>query len=106
MACHYLYLKDQTEFYSMMRKRDPELIMKMVKCVLSATKRNKAKIDIFDITFKDTSSLVFTIDRPQYKDLLTKCLDDMIVIEEYELCADMKKQIDKRTKKKKEPIQH
>jgi hypothetical protein len=90
----------------MMRKRDPELIMKMVKCVLSATKRNKAKIDIFDITFKDTSSLVFTIDRPQYKDLLTKCLDDMIVIEEYELCADMKKQIDKRTKKKKEPIQH
>jgi hypothetical protein len=106
MACHYLYLKDQLEFYSMMRQRDPELIMKMVKCVLSATKRNKPKIDIFDISFKDTSSLVFTIDRPQYKDLLIRCLDDMIVIEEYELCADMKKQIDKRTKKKKEPIQH
>ena len=106
MACHCLYLKDQREFFMMMKERNPELIMKMVKCVLSATKRNKAKIDIFDITFKDTSSMVFTIDRPQYKDLLTKCLDDMIVIEEYELCADMKKQIDKRTKKKKEPIQH
>ena len=106
MACHYLYLKDQLEFYSMMRQRDPELIMKMVKCVLSATKRNKESIDIFDITFKDTSSLVFTIDKPQYRDLLIKCLDDMIGIEEYELCADMKKQIDKKTKKKKEPIQH
>jgi len=30
----------------------------------------------------------------------------MIAIEEYELCANMKKQIDKKTKKKKEPIQH
>jgi hypothetical protein len=88
----------------MMRQRDPELIMKMVKCVLSATKRNKDKIDIFDITFKDTSSLVFTIDKPQYKDLLTKCLDDMIKIEEYELCAEMKKQIDKKSKKKKEVL--
>jgi hypothetical protein len=88
----------------MMRQRDPELIMKMVKCVLSADKRNKDKIDIFDITFKDTSSLVFTIDKPQYKDLLTKCLDDMIKIEEYELCAEMKKQIDKKSKKKKEVL--
>ena len=104
MACHCLYLKNQLEFYSMMRQRDPELIMKMVKCVLSATKRDKDKIDIFDITFKDTSSLIFTIDRPQYKDLLTKCLDDMIAIEEYELCAEMKKQIDKKTKKKKEVL--
>jgi len=104
MACHYLYLKDQREFYGMMRQRDPELIIKMVKCVLSADKRNKDKIDIFDITFKDTSSLVFTIDKPQYKDLLTKCLDDMIKIEEYELCAEMKKQIDKKSKKKKEVL--
>jgi len=104
MACHYLYLKDQLEFYSMMRQRDPELIMKMVKCVLSACKRNKDKIDIFDITFKDTSSLIFTIDRPQYKDLLTKCLDDMIAIEEYELCADIKKQIDKKSRNKKEVL--
>ena len=91
MACHYLYLKDQREFFSMMKERDPELIMKMVKCVLSASKRNKAKIDIFDISFKDTSSMIFTIDRIQYKDLLTKCLDDMIAIEEYELCAEIVK---------------
>ena len=106
MACHCLYLRDKAEFFNMMKERDSELIMKMVKCVLSATKRNKESIDIFDISFKDTSSLVFTIDRPQYKDLLIRCLDDMIGIEEYELCADMKKQIDKKTKKKKEPIQH
>jgi hypothetical protein len=33
MACHYLYLKDQREFFSMMKNRDLELIIKMVKCV-------------------------------------------------------------------------
>jgi hypothetical protein len=104
MACHCLYLRDKAEFFNMMKERDSELIMKMVKCVLSASKRNKAKIDIFDISFKDTSSMIFTIDRIQYKDLLTKCLDDMIGIEEYELCAEMKKQINKKSKKTKEVL--
>ena len=104
MACHYLSLKDQREFFNMMKNRDSELVIKMVKCVLSASKRNKDKIDIFDITFKDTSSMVFTIDRPQYKDLLTNCLEDMIKKEEYELCAEIKKQIDKKTRKKKEVL--
>jgi hypothetical protein len=104
MACHYLYLKDQREFFTLMKGRDTDLIMKMVKCVLSAAKRNKAKIDIFDISFKDMSSMIFTIDRPQYKDLLKNCLDDLIKVEEYELCAEIKKQLDKKTRKKKEVL--
>jgi hypothetical protein len=87
-----------------MKSRDTDLIMKMVKCVLSAAKRNKAKIDIFDISFKDMSSMIFTIDRPQYKDLLKNCLDDLIKVEEYELCAEIKKQLDKKTRKKKEVL--
>jgi len=104
MACHCLYLKDQREFFELMKNRDTDLVMKMVKCVLSAAKRNKAKIDIFDISFKDMSGMVFTIDRPQYKDLLKNCLDDLIKIEEYELCAEIKKQLDKKTRKKKEVL--
>jgi hypothetical protein len=87
-----------------MKSRDTDLIMKMVKCVISASKRNKAKIDIFDISFKDMSSMIFTIDRPQYKDLLKNCLDDLIKIEEYELCAEIKKQLDKKSRKKKEAL--
>jgi len=87
-----------------MKSRDTDLIMKMVKCVISASKRNKAKIDIFDISFKDMSSMLFTIDKPQYKDLLKNCLDDLIKIEEYELCAEIKKQLDKKTRKKKEVL--
>ncbi len=101
MACHYLYLKNSDEFYSLMKKRDSDLIIKMVKCVMSASKRNKDKIDIFDITFKNTEEMTFSIERKQYKELLTNCLEDMVKIEEYELCAEMKKIIDKKTRRKK-----
>ncbi len=72
----------------------------MVKCVLSAYKRNKDSIDIFDITFKNMDELTFTIEKSQYTDLLSNCLDDLIAIEEYELCAEVKKIIDKKSKKK------
>ena len=74
--------------------------MKMVKCVLSAAKRNKKTIDIFDITFKNTDGLIFTIDKSQYTELLSNCLNDLIALEEYELCAEIKKFIDKKPKRK------
>jgi len=77
------------------------MIMKMVKCVLSAAKRNKKTIDIFDITFKNTDGLIFTIDKSQYTELLSNCLNDLIALEEYELCAEIKKFIDKKSKSKK-----
>ena len=99
MACWVLTLKDQREFFRLMKERDSDLILKMVKCVLSAYKRNKDGIDIFDITFKDMSGMVFNIEKSQYTELLSNCLNDLIAIEEYELCADIKKIIDKKSKK-------
>jgi hypothetical protein len=87
-----------------MKNRDPDLIMKMVKCVLSAAKRNKDKIDIFDVSFKDMSGMVFTIDKSQYNTMLKNCLDDLIKVEEYELCGEIKKQLDKKSKRKKEVL--
>ena len=104
MACHCLYLKNQREFFELMKNRDPDLIMKMVKCVLSAAKRNKDKIDIFDVSFKDMSGMVFTIDKSQYNTMLKNCLDDLIKVEEYELCGEIKKQLDKKSKRKKEVL--
>lgn len=100
MACHCLHLKDSREFYSLLKQRDPDMIMKMVKCVLSAYKRNKPNIDIFDITFKNMDELTFNIEKSQYTELLSNCLDDLITMEEYELCADIKKILDKKSKKK------
>jgi hypothetical protein len=107
MACHYLSLKDSNEFYSLLKSRDPDLIVKMVKCVISAFKRNKESIDIFDITFKNLDSLVFTIEKNQYKELLSNCLDDLIKIDEpehYLLCAEIKKILEKKQKTKKEKV--
>jgi hypothetical protein len=100
MACHCLTLKDQREFFRLMKERDSDLILKMVKCVLSAYKRDKDGIDIFDITFKDMSGMVFNIEKSQYTDLLSNCLNDLIAIEEYELCAEVKKILDKKSRKK------
>lgn len=101
MACHCIILKNQREFFQLMKDRDSDLIIKMVKCVLSAYKRNKDGIDIFDITFKDTSGMIFNIEKSQYKELLSNCLNDLIAVEEYELCAEVKKIIDKKTRKRK-----
>lgn len=101
MACHCLHLRNQREFLTLMKERNTDIIIKMVKCVLSASKRNRDKIDIFDITFKDMSSMLFSIDKDQYNELLKNCLDDLIKVEEYELCADIQKQLDKKKRGRK-----
>ena len=103
MACHCLHLKDSKEFFALLKQRDPELILKMVKCVISAAKRGKDQIDIFDITFKNMDSLAFGIDKSQYKEMLSNCMDDLIAMEEYELCADIKKILEKKTRKPRKP---
>lgn len=100
MACHVLFLKDEAEFFGMLRDRDSDLILKICKSVLTVVRHKRKKIDIFDITFKDTSGMVFTIDEDQYTTILKNCLADMEKIEEYELCANMKKVIDRAPKQK------
>ena len=101
MACHYLNLKNADEFYKKLKSREPDLVLKMAKCVLSAFKRGKASIDIFDITFKNLDQLTFTIEKSQYKELLSNCMKDLIELEEYELCAEIKKILDGKRKSRK-----
>jgi hypothetical protein len=101
MACHCLHLKNAAEFYSLLKRRDPAMILKMVKCVLSASKRNKPQIDIFDITFQTLDELTFSIEKSQYKEMLKNCMDDLIKMEEYELCAEIQKILKKRQRKPK-----
>ena len=101
MACHTLFLKNQSEFFTKLKEREPDLVLKMVKCVLNAIKRKRDKVDIFDITFKDTNELVFSLEKNQYHDLLKNCLNDLIAIEEYELCAEIQKTLNKAPKKQK-----
>jgi len=84
-----------------MKERDPDIILKMVKCVLSAHKRKVNKLNIFEIVFKDTSYMVFAMDKKEFKNFLSNCLQDMINIEEYEICAEIKKILSKNQRKKK-----
>jgi len=99
MACHCLYLKNQREFFALLKSKDSDIVIKMVKCVISAHKRSRKSIDIFDVTFKNLEGLIFTIEKSQYKELLRNCMDDLIAIEEYELCAEIKKILDRKTRK-------
>ena len=100
MACHYLQMKNSDEFYMKLKNRDADIILKMAKCVLSAFKSSKPTIDIFDITFKNLDGFVFTIEKSQYKELLSNCMNDLIEMEEYEMCGEIKNILDKKTKKK------
>ncbi len=84
-------MKNADEFYMRLKSRDVDIVLKMVKCVLSAYKRDKDQIDIFDITFKNMDQLTFSIDKSQYKELLGNCMNDLIAMEEYEMCAEIKK---------------
>jgi hypothetical protein len=94
-------MKDEKEFFLRMKDRDPEIIYKMVKCVLSAYKRKVNKLNIFEVVFKDTNYMVFAMDRKEFKNFLNNCLQDMINIEEYEICAEIKKIVSRNTRKKK-----
>ena len=89
-----------------MKNRDADIVLKMAKCVLSAFKRDKDSIDIFDITIKNLDGMVFTVDKVQYKELLNHCMNDLIIMEEYELCAEIKKILEgkKRGRKPKEEV--
>ena len=99
MACHSIFINSEKEFFIKLKERDPELLLKMVKCVISAHKRKRPSITIFDVTFKDMSSLFFKMEKQEYKDFLSNCLQDMINIEEYEICVDIKKIIATKTRK-------
>jgi hypothetical protein len=96
-------MKDEKEFFLRMKDRDPEIIYKMVKCVLSAYKRKINKLNIFEVVFKDTSYMVFAMERKEFKNFLNNCLQDMVDIEEYEICAEIKKIVSRNTRKKKVP---
>ena len=104
MAYHNLYLKNPKEFFELMKQRDPDLILKMTKCVLNAAKKGKEKVDIFEITFKDTSELTFSIIQPNYKSCLENCINDIAAMEDFDLCIEIKRFLNKKPLKKEKII--
>jgi hypothetical protein len=101
MACDCLKMKNIEEFFELVKSRDIKLITKMVRCVLNAKKKRLKKVDMFDVTFSDRSSLLFAISEDQYNELLTRCIKDLEKVEEYELCARIVKALNNVSKKSK-----
>jgi hypothetical protein len=92
MACHHLILNSFKDFLDLIKEREPDFILKTVKCVLNAYKQNKDEIDVFEVDFQDnTDSLTFSLNKDQYMNLLDNCGKDLIKMEEYELCSQIKK---------------
>jgi hypothetical protein len=91
----------QREFLERMSNKDPDLILKIVKCVLSAVKRKRKSIDIFEVTFKNTEQMTFSCNEESYMMCLNSYMNDLIEMEEYELCAEIQKLNEKKTRKRK-----
>jgi len=104
MASYVLFMKDEREFYNKLKERDFDMIYKMVKSILHAIKYKKSKLDVFEVVFKDTSILTFTVEKDQYLEVIQNCLEDMIKAEQYEVCAKMRDALNKKTRKKKEEL--
>jgi hypothetical protein len=96
MAAYYIFRKSDTEFYNeIYKERNPELIIKLVKCVINAFKRKKKSIDVFEVTFKNTEQLTYTINKDSYIECLENYMPDLIQWEEFEICAEVHKIITK-----------
>lgn len=103
MASYYLSYDTENDFYKdLLTNKNPNLIKKIVKCVLSAHKRKKKEIEIFEVTFKNQQLIMpYKITQINYLKCLSRHLDGMIHLEEYELCAQMRDAIIQLTKKPK-----
>lgn len=100
MACHVLFLKNEKEFFELLRERNPDLILKMTKCILNAVRHKRERVEIFSVVFRDTSEMAFNVEEDQYTVVLGNCLNDLEQMEEYELCAEVKKILDKGPRKR------
>lgn len=99
MASHVVLFKNMKEFFQKMKERDRDMMRKMVKTILHAIKTKKNKVDVFQVIFTDTSDYTFTVEDDQYITCLKNCMNDMILAEEYELCAQIKDVLDKYSKR-------
>ena len=101
MAAYSLFMEDNNEFMIKLKNRDSDLIYKMTKCVLNAIKRKKESIDIFEITFKDKSTLTWSITKDHYLFFLENSIEDLVKMDTtecYMLCAQIIK-IKKKSEK-------
>lgn len=87
---HYL---QESDFWDDLNNKKYELILEVVNTIINAIETNsrKSKIKIFEVAIMDDYILDFAIVKKEYLSVLNNLLPDLVKIEEYELCEQIKK---------------
>jgi len=96
MASHYLFYEKAEDFYTQLEQHDPILVRKMVKCILHAIRTKKEETDIFEVTYRDSSTENVIVNKKNFHQVLTRCMEHLIKTDEdYLLCAKVRDAIKK-----------
>ena len=93
-------VKDEEEFEERIKNKDLMLAKEIVNVILKNLNSKKRFHHIFEIYIENRDTILdLTIDKNDFITTLEKNLKTLIFHEEYEICSDIKKAIDKLKKK-------
>lgn len=95
MAIHKIFEPNEITFYKKLVDCDEDIIKKCVSAILNAIKRKKKSVNIFDITFKNKDSMLFSIDSEHYSEFLSTHLNVFVEKEDYETATQIRDAIQK-----------
>ena len=77
---------------SLIEINNTEIIYEIIHGIFYGVAKGLERVDAFEIKTKDDNEL-FTIYRRNWIKSLNKCMDSLILIEDYETCSEIKKAI-------------
>lgn len=92
------YLQE-SDFWDDLNNKEKTLIIDVAKHILNEINTNskKQKVKIFEVDISDEYILDFAIVKKEYLSVLNNLLPDLINIEEYELCEQIKYVLNEQT---------
>lgn len=69
---------------------DPEIVYEIIKGIFYGIARGLEEVELFEIE-KNQEQQIFSIPRKKWIKALNKCLENMIELEDYETCSEIKK---------------
>lgn len=92
------YLQE-SDFWDDLNNKEKTLIIDVAKHILNEINTNskKQKVKIFEVDISDEYILDFAIVKKEYLSVLNNLLPDLINIEEYELCEQIKYILNEQT---------
>lgn len=92
------YLQE-SDFWDDLNNKEKTLIIDVAKHILNEINTNskKQKVKIFEVDISDEYILDFAIVKKEYLSVLNNLLPDLINIEEYELCEQIKQILNEQT---------